>query len=138
MTTNGSSRNDEAACGELADDLSEVCDRATLDELWAEGDSLLPALVGIFQTEVTKGLDELTRALAARDCAAVARIAHTLKGNAGIFGAIHMREMAANIDQAARAGHDDQATVMLGEFRSECERVRSYLDAELKTRQLGE
>lgn len=132
VSANGFSPNSEAASIRSADNLGEVCDRATLDELRAEGDNLLPELVGIFQTELTKGLDELARALKARDCAAAARIAHTLKGSAGTFGATRMHEMAAKIDQAARAGQADQASAMFGEFNSECERVRRYLAAEVK------
>jgi two-component system, sensor histidine kinase and response regulator len=114
------------------DNSGEVCDRATLDELRAEGDNLLPELIGIFQTELTKALDELAHALETRDCAAAARISHTLKGTAGTFGATHMHEMAAKIDQAARTGQTDQASAMFAEFRSECERVRACLAAEVK------
>ena len=84
-----------------------------------------------FLSELTKGLDELARALEARDYTAAAHLAHTLKGTAGTFGATHMHEVAAKIDQAARAGQADQATAMFAEFRSECERVRNYLAAEV-------
>ena len=129
-STNGSSPRAAAGSGEPAKGVTEVCDRATLDELRADG--LLAELAAIFQAELAKGLDELARALATRDCAAVARIAHTLKGTAGVFGAPHMREMAASIDQMARAGQADQATAMFAEFRSECERVGNYLAAEVK------
>jgi len=129
---NGFSANGEAASITSADNLGEACDRATLDELQAEGDTLLPELVGIFQRELTKALDELAGALEGHDCAAAARIAHTLKGSAGTFGATHMHEMAAKIDQAARANQPAQAAAMFGEFRSECERVRDYLAAAVK------
>jgi two-component system sensor histidine kinase/response regulator len=127
VPSNGAAPNAAAASGK-----SEVCARATLDEIRAEGESLLPELVGIFQTELTERLDELARALETRDCAAVARLAHTLKGTAGTFGATRMHELAASIDQAARAGQADQAGAMFGEFRSECERVRDYLTAQVK------
>ena len=129
---NGFFPNGEAAPTGSADNPGEVCDRATLDELRAEGDTLLPELIGIFQAELTKGLDELARALEARDCTAAARIAHTLKGTAGTFGATHMHEMAAKIDQAARAGEPHEASAMFAEFGSECERVRACLAAEVK------
>ena len=131
-SSNGSTPKGGAPSGESATDLGEVCNPATLDELRAEGDGLLLELVELFQSELTKGLDELARALEARDCTAAARLAHTLKGTAGTFGATHMHEMAAKIDQAARAGQADQATAMFAEFRSECERVRNYLAAEVK------
>ncbi|MBV8358052.1 MAG: PAS domain S-box protein [Deltaproteobacteria bacterium] len=131
-SANGFAPNGEATSSGSGDNPGEVCDRATLDELRAEGDTLLQELVGIFQMELTKGLDELARALEAHDDAAVARIAHTLKGTAGTFGATNMREMAAQIDQAARAGRADQASAMFADFRSECERVRTCLASEVK------
>jgi hypothetical protein len=132
-STNGCSPNGEAAGIGSADNIGEVCDRATRDELRAEGDTLLPELVGIFRTELTMGLDELARAIEARDCTAIARIAHTLKGTAGTFGArICMRWWPKSIKPHAPAGQADQAAVMFGEFRSECERVRRYLAAEIK------
>jgi CheY-like chemotaxis protein len=77
-TNNGASPTAETAPGPPVKSPDEVCDRATLDGLWAEGDCLLPELVGMFQSELTKELDELDRALIARDWAAAARIAHTL------------------------------------------------------------
>jgi HPt (histidine-containing phosphotransfer) domain-containing protein len=122
----------EAASNEPASGFGEVCDQTILDELRSEADNLLADLVRIFQTELTKALEELTRALAAHDCPAVARIAHTLKGTAGTFGAKRMHAMAARIDQAARAGQADQATAMVVDFRSECERVRNFLTVEVK------
>jgi HPt (histidine-containing phosphotransfer) domain-containing protein len=131
VSSNGAAPKPESI-SESANDLADVCDRATLNELRAEGDNLLPELVGIFQIELGKGLDQLTQALAARDCIAVARIAHTLKGTAGNFGAKQMHEMAARMDQIARAGHAEQATAMFEDFRWECERVRRFLAAEVK------
>jgi two-component system sensor histidine kinase/response regulator len=130
-SADGSAPGDGAASRASATDLGQVCNRATLEELRANG--LLPELVEIFQGELTKGLDELARALAERDCAAAARIAHTLKGTAGTFGATRMHELAASIDQTARASQADQAAARFTEFRSECERVRDYLAAELET-----
>lgn len=131
-SSNRYTREPEAIFGGAANDLPDVCDRATLDDLRAEGDGLLSELVGIFQSELSRGLGQLSHALAARDCSAVARIAHTLKGTAGNFGARHMYDMAARIDQTARAGHTEQAAAIFEDFRCECERVRRYLAAEVK------
>jgi histidine phosphotransfer protein HptB len=116
----------------LAGELGPACDRATIDELRAEDDTLLPELVTIFQTELTKGLGQLVRALEQQNCAAIAHIAHTFKGSAGTFGATRMHQMAASIEQVARAGQAEQANAMLDRFRAECERVRTYLAAELR------
>jgi CheY-like chemotaxis protein len=106
---------------------SDTCDRATLADLRAEGGTLLAELVAIFQTELTKSLEALRHALEDRDAAAVARVAHTLKGTAATFGATSMREQAAMIDQSARTGQIEQAAQMFETFRSECESVRTYL-----------
>jgi HPt (histidine-containing phosphotransfer) domain-containing protein len=131
VSSHGYAPEAEAVAGELVTDFGEACDRATLDELRSEGDGLLADLVALFQTELTKQLGELIRALAAGDCPVVARIAHTLKGTAGTFGAERMQAMAARLDQAARAGETAEATAMVEEFRAECERVRHFLAAEV-------
>jgi len=73
---------------------------------------------------------ELGQVLDARNCARAAVIAHTLKGTAGTFGAKRMQELAAAIDQAARAGSVDEASSMLEELRLACERVREVLEAQ--------
>jgi histidine phosphotransfer protein HptB len=124
------SRLTNEASSQQAKEPCDICDRATLEELRADG--LLPDLIRIFQTELAKALDELANALAQNDCAVVARVAHTLKGTAGTFGAIRMHQMSAGLDQAARANQVEHADAMFGEFRSECERVRDYLAAELE------
>lgn len=108
----------------------DVCDRATLEDLRQEGGGLLRELIELFELEVKQELDELAQALTAGDCGKAAAAAHNLKGNAGTFGAKHMQELAAAINQAARAGQTGQCRAKLTEFRAECERVRAYLAAQ--------
>jgi hypothetical protein len=43
-----------------------------------------------------------------------------------------MQELAARIDQAARAGRADQAAATFGEFHAECERTRRRLAAAIR------
>jgi HPt (histidine-containing phosphotransfer) domain-containing protein len=73
---------------------------------------------------------ELAQVLDAGDCARAAVIAHTLKGTAGTFGAKRMQELAAAIDQAARAGSVDKASSILEELHFACEQVREVLEAQ--------
>jgi CheY-like chemotaxis protein len=115
------------------EDGAQVCDLATLDELRSEDETLLAELVAIFQIEVPDGLQKLTLALQAHDCSTAARIAHTLKGTAGTFGATRMRDLAATIDQAARTANLQHATALLPQFSAQCERVRIFLAAHVKT-----
>jgi len=119
----------EHPSGVLASDLRDACDPTTLNELRTEDEALLGELVDIFQLEVTKALGELDRALTAGDCSAAARIAHMLKGSAGNFGATQLQKIATKMDQAASAGHSDEATGLYEILRSECERVCRYLIA---------
>jgi HPt (histidine-containing phosphotransfer) domain-containing protein len=123
-------KDEYSGCGDASNHLDDFCDRAILEQLRAEGDNLLAELVGIFESELKRRLDELTQALDARDCEAAARAAHTLKGSAATFGAKHMHELAGVIDQAARRGSLDEIRAVLADFRSECERVGARLAAE--------
>jgi HPt (histidine-containing phosphotransfer) domain-containing protein len=129
--TDGSSPGAERPSCEPENDISGPCDPTILDELRAEDESLLKELVGIFQSEATEALGKLYRALIACDCATAARIAHTLKGSAGNFGAAQLQEIAARMDQAASAGHPDEALGMYEDLCSEYSRVCRYLVAEI-------
>jgi two-component system, sensor histidine kinase and response regulator len=117
-----------AICGDRAD---EICDRETINLLRQEGENLFRELIELFKTEMPKGLKDLAQALDHGDSADAAIIAHTLKGTAGAFGAKRMSELAAAIDQAARAGSIEKARSMLVEFRSECEKVGEVLATQL-------
>ncbi len=118
-----------ASLGALA--IDAVCDQETINQLRLEGEDFLRELIQLFNVEVPKGKLELAQVLDARDCARAAVIAHTLKGTAGTFGAKRMQELAAAIDQAARDDSVDEASSMLEELRSECERVCEVLEAQV-------
>jgi HPt (histidine-containing phosphotransfer) domain-containing protein len=122
--------NGSAAASLGAPATDAVCDQETISQLRLEGVDFLRELIELFNVEVPKGMRELAQVLDARDCARAAVIAHTLKGTAGTFGAKRMHELAAAIDQAARAGSVDKASSMLEDLRLECERVREVLEAQ--------
>ncbi len=105
----------------------EVCDLKTVEGFKKEGEELLRELVGMFRDEVTQGVEDIGKALDAKDSETVARLAHNLKGTAGTFGAMRMFEMAAAIDQAARNKALEKATALLPDFRAECDLVCSVL-----------
>ncbi|MFZ0888845.1 MAG: Hpt domain-containing protein [Candidatus Binataceae bacterium] len=109
----------------------QICVRETIDSLRLEGVDFLREMVDLFKAEVPKGVRELGQALDGGDSARVTIIAHTLKGTAGIFGATRMRALAGSIERAARAGSVEKAIVE--KLRSECERVRQVLEAEVST-----
>jgi two-component system, sensor histidine kinase and response regulator len=110
----------------------EVCDLETIDSLRQEGAGLLRELIELFNRDVPKVLEELTQALSAGDCRTAERLAHTLRGTAGTFGANRMRELATAIELASHEGASEKAAATLGELRSECDRVRQALAAQVQ------
>ncbi|GEM_PF-3068312 len=109
------------------------CEPDTLAELIAEGGNLLEDLVDMFQAELPRGLAELERAFDTGDCAGVARVAHTLKGTAGTFGAKRMHALAERIDLLARAKRNREAAALFDEFLLECQLVLQHLQLKVQT-----
>ncbi len=70
---------------------------------------LLADLVSLFGENSQALLDDLERALEARDCEAASRVAHSLKGSIGNFSTGPAYETVRAVEQAARAGSLDEA-----------------------------
>jgi HPt (histidine-containing phosphotransfer) domain-containing protein len=104
-----------------------VCEASTLEELVAEGENLFADLVKMFREETPRRLGELTSAFSTGDCAVIARVAHTLKGAAGIFGAKRMHALAERMELLARAQRTGEAALLFNDLCLECERVQQYL-----------
>jgi PAS domain S-box-containing protein len=85
-----------------------------------------------FLLSVPQQLDTLETAVGRGDVAVCERVAHTLKGNAAMFGAEAMREVAARAEDAAASG--DMATVrrLAGELGQACRTVLVDLEAYLE------
>ncbi|MFQ3671747.1 MAG: response regulator, partial [Verrucomicrobiia bacterium] len=63
-----------------------------------------PRLAALFVRETRKRHQEIITALEAADLEAVARVAHTIKGTAGNFGADDLYQLCRQIETAARSG----------------------------------
>lgn len=88
----------------------------------------------LFSTGVPARLDDLARALAAGGYDEAARIAHSVKGSAGAFGARRLAALAGRLEQACgRPGATTpaEAEALLGELRQEFSVFRAILDARL-------
>jgi HPt (histidine-containing phosphotransfer) domain-containing protein len=80
-----------------------LIDPAALDNLRALGDEVfLQEIIDIFLSDTPKRIDELRRALAARDLRTFARAAHSIKGSASNLGAEPLRALAASLEHDAR------------------------------------
>ncbi|MEA5087734.1 response regulator [Solidesulfovibrio sp.] len=82
-----------------------------------------------FIRSVPEQLAAMDAALCAGDMRVCERVAHTLKGNAAMFGAMAMREAAATLELAAAA--DDASTVgdLAPGFREVCLEALAGMDA---------
>ena len=71
---------------------------------WVGGDRrLLLEIVAIFVEEAPTRLAELKRAAAERDAVTLERVAHSLKGSAGILGAEGLRTVSGALEEGAAA-----------------------------------
>jgi histidine phosphotransfer protein HptB len=112
-------------------------DQSAIQDLRNEGENLLSDLVDMFIREVPGQLATLEAALAKRDVGAARLTAHTLKGTGANFGAARMQALANAIEEKARNGSLDGASVTFVELRAECTRVRDALKAERRAGPCG-
>jgi two-component system sensor histidine kinase/response regulator len=82
-----------------------------------------------FRKEYRHAADGIRGALAAGDVELAQRLAHTLKGAAGMIEAVPLREEAHALEQAMRLGADDHAW-RLARLERALERVLRELEAE--------
>ena len=77
----------------------QTIDRATFDELkQTAGADFVTELVDTFLVEAPRMLDELRRALAAKEADKFRRTAHSLKSNSNTFGALPLGAMARELE----------------------------------------
>ncbi len=94
---------------------------------WAGGDrALLGELVQLFLEDREERRTAMRAALAAHDAPELMRLAHSLKGGIGNLGGHRARELAAALEEAARAGHLDEAEALLPKLEREVEHVERF------------
>ena len=94
---------------------------------WVGGDrALLQELVGIFVEEAPGRLADLKRATVARDAKTVERVAHSLKGSAGILGAASLRAASAELEERVLAQRVDGEMDLVARVEGELERVLAF------------
>ncbi len=80
--------------------MSDAYDRARLVELFGDDATTLAEVERDFLATAEGALREIA---AAAGCAAIARVAHRLKGASGVIGATALHEIADSLERAARA-----------------------------------
>jgi CheY-like chemotaxis protein len=101
-----------------------------LVELLGTGErGALSEAVGLFLEEGAQRLNRLRAAVRTNDSRDLERAAHALKGSAGTFGALEVRDLSGRIEVLARAGSVDEATPLVDATGEAFERVRPILEA---------
>jgi histidine phosphotransfer protein HptB len=107
-------------------------DRAVFDELKeTAGAEFVAELVETFLAEAPVMLDDLRRALAAKDADKFRRAAHSLKSNSNTFGALALGAMARELELTGLAPALDSNGAALDALEQEYVRVAAAL-AELR------
>jgi two-component system sensor histidine kinase/response regulator len=103
--------------------IDDVIDRAAILARF-EGDAqLLQEVADLFLQDCPERMTHVREALARRDCPALQRAAHSLKGSASNFGATSTVQAALRIELLARAGDLAQAEEAYAALEQEATRL---------------
>ncbi len=83
------------------------------------GDDVIRDIAGVFVEDSSRLLGDLKQGLAADDAGSVERSAHTLKGNAHLFGAKRVAEVSQRIETMGREGRLDDARQLIPELAAD-------------------
>ncbi|MDY0300826.1 MAG: ATP-binding protein [Trichlorobacter sp.] len=81
-----------------------VFDKNGLLERLGNNAELIPRFITMFNSSVDTGLAELEAAITRADQDGIRRHAHAIKGTSASIGALRLREVAANMEDAAKKG----------------------------------
>jgi HPt (histidine-containing phosphotransfer) domain-containing protein len=112
----------------------DVLDRAVVAGLRAAQEdfanpTLIRDLVGLFLARTPGKLDRARLALAAGDAAAVREVAHSLRSNCGMLGAVEMAAACGRLEDAAARADLQSAAAAFADVESQLPAVLSALSA---------
>ena len=109
---------------------SGLTDRAALRDMIAGGsEEILNEILVTFFADAESGIARIEEACEKQDAALLRREAHTLKGAAGIVGAMALRETAYRLERAGADQTLEDAAALLDRLRREYDRVRRSLES---------
>ena len=103
--------------------LGPIIDTDALATLYRGKVGLLTRVGREFVSSVPEQLEALSAAMGQGDLAVCERVAHTLKGNAAMFGAGAMRNLAAEAELAAAAGDVERVKTLAPALTDACQAV---------------
>ncbi|MHC1713814.1 MAG: PAS domain-containing protein [Solidesulfovibrio sp.] len=119
--------------GQAAKPRSEaILDTAGLTVQYRDKSGLLARVGREFISSVPEQLESLETALAEDDMPVCERVAHTLKGNAAMFGAATMRALASEAEVAAASGDAERFRSLAPALCDACRAVVDNMDTFLR------
>jgi len=104
-------------------------DADVLRNLMEESEIELSELIELFATSAPTSIADMRRALEKSSAADLSMAAHTLKGSCSNLGAIPLRELCAQIEQAGLSGNFDGAVDLIGSAEKELRRLIEALES---------
>lgn len=111
---------------------SDVLDPATVAELRKAqieygNPEFIRQLVEIYRANAPKRIEQIRTSIAARDARTLTLVAHTLKSNCAMLGAVAMAQWCARLESCGENSTFDAADAFLAEVDTEFVRVLSAL-----------
>ena len=129
----GNEAGSESSDDETQIGVDEIFDAAELTEEYEGDEDLLAEMVNSYFELAPRLMDDLRTAVGRSDTAAVASIAHTLKGGCGNFFAKAAFEAALRLENMGKEGDLSGAEEALQKLRQELERLREALNQRVRT-----
>ncbi|MCL2305241.1 MAG: Hpt domain-containing protein [Planctomycetaceae bacterium] len=80
-----------------------------------------------FINQVPLDVGNIENLLTAGDLAAAGKVAHSLKGSSGVFGANQLRQIAADLEMACRGNEAEKANELFAQLKSEAQRCLDFI-----------
>lgn len=108
----------------------QIVDPKTWETMKAMVDpAFLSELIDEYLKDTPGQIEQMHRGLTAGDSELVGRAAHTLKSNSASFGALHLAELARDLEMQAKSGSLGRAVEKLADIESEFSRLVPALEA---------
>src|SRR6056297_509750 len=133
---NASHRTPQASAAVSMDEseLGPIFDRAQLLDRLLGDETLAATIIDLFLEDMPRQISALTNGLKAGDTAAVAQLAHKIRGAAANLTAIYLQQTATAMEAAAHAEDHNQLQILLAELSAHFSTFKTAMEAEKQCR----